>query len=223
MPRVIALIPVLLLISSCAAMVTQRKAVDSLMDSIPCCTSMAEFRYEPLPSGEPVAFRLDQNSDSFVFPSGKSYFKAFNLPEMKLPYPIQVKSFALGESINSAHVFYPKILLLDDHFAVRKVNAPVDFSLTKSGLKETSSVSWGLLRLKLETSFLVDIPDAKYLVIYTTRELMESKTSEYMANQMQPIPIPVPGGLIIGAIPLDPLPVNIPHSPFGWIYIKAGY
>lgn len=220
MVRVIALVLVVLLLSSCTAMVSYRKAVDSFIDSTPCCASMAEFTYEPLPSEETVNFRLDEKADSFVFPSGKSYFKAFLLPNKEAPYRILVKSFALGETIDKAHIFYPQVALLDDRFTIRKQSDPGNFILRKAGLKETASVSWGLLMLKLECSILVDIPAAKYLVIYTTKELM-LKTNEYMEQQILPIPVPIPGGVLIGAVPAGKLPVAIPHSPFGWISISV--
>jgi hypothetical protein len=218
--RAITLILVLPLLSSCAAMVTYRKAVDSFINSTPCCASMAEFKYEPLPSEETVTFRLDEKSDSFVFPSGKSYFKAFRLPNKEATYRIHVKSFALGETIDKAHIFYPQVALLDGGFTVVKQSDPGNFMLKKAGIKETASISWGLLMLKLEGSILVDIPDARYLVIYTTKELM-LKTSEYMSQQIQPIPVPIPGGVLIGAVPAGKLPVAIPYSPFGWISISV--
>jgi hypothetical protein len=202
-------------------MVKYRTAVDSFMDATPCCTSIAEFKYDPLPSDEPVTFELDENSDSFVFQSGKSYFKAFRLSNNEIPYRIHVKSFALGEGIESAHIFYPQIALLDGRFTVCKLSDPGDFVLKKAGFKETVSVSWGLM-LKLEGSMQVDIADARYLVIYTTKELM-GKTSEHMAKQIMPIPFPISGGYLIGAIPAGTLPVNIPNSPFGLISISIGF
>jgi len=93
--------------------------------------------------------------------------------------------------------------------------------LRKAGLKETASVSWGLLMIKLEGSMQVDIPDAIYLVIYTTDELMGSRTSEYMATQILPIPVTISGGLLIGAVPAGVLPVEIPSSPFGWVSARG--
>jgi hypothetical protein len=218
MPRAIALFILLLPLSSCAAQVTYQTAVDSFMDATPCCTSMAEFKYDPLSSDEPITFRLDENSDSFVFPSGKSYFKAFRLPNKEILYRIHVKSFVLGDSKYAAHIFYPQIALLDDRFTVCKLSDPGDFTLKKAGIKETASESWWLMRIKLEGSIRVDIPDAGYLVIYTTKELLR-KTSQYMAKQIQPLPIPIPGGVLIGAVPAGELPVAIPNSPFGWISI----
>lgn len=195
-----------------------RHAVDSFIDSTPCCKSMAEFEYEPLPPEGTVTFKLDEKSESFVFPSGKSYFKAFQLPKKEIPYRVHVKSFALGETIEKAHIFYPQVALLDGGFTVSKLSAPEDFVVKKAGLKETASISWGLLRLKLEGAILVDIP-AKYLVVYTTKELMGTRTSEHMSEQLQPIPVPISGGVLIGAVPAGKLPVAIPHSPFGWISI----
>jgi len=219
--RSTTLILALLLVPSCAAMVSYRKAVDSFMNSTPCCTSMAEFKYEQLSSVEPVTFKLDETSDSFIFPSGKSYFMAFRLPKKEPPYRINVKSFALGETIDKAHVFYPQLALLDDNFTIRKKSNPGDFILKKAGIRETASVSWGLLMLKLEGSILVDIPDARYLLVYTTEKLLGT-TSKYMALRMQPFPFPIPGGVLIGAAPTHKEPVAIPSSPFGWVYIEVG-
>ena len=218
MLRTIFLIFVLLLISSCAAMVTHQTAINSLMDATPCCTSMAEFRYVPLSLDEPINFRLDKNSESFVFPTGKSYFKAFSLPNKKTPYRIRIKSFALGETIDKAHIFYPQLALLNSRFIVIKQSDPRDFTLMKAGMSETASVNWGLLMLKLDGSILDDISDARYLVVYTTKELM-GKTSGHMAKQIQPIPVPIPRGIMTGALPEGEVPVNIPHSPFGWLSV----
>lgn len=202
-------------------MVTYPDAVDSFKSSEPCCTSMTEFKYEQLPSEELVSFRLDETSDSFVFPFGKSYFKVFQLPEKEKPYLIQVKSFALGDNIENAHIFYPQIALLDADFTVSKQSVPGDFILQKAGIKETASVSWGLMKLKLEGSILVDIPDARYLVVYTTKELMLD-TSLFMHRAILPIPVPISGGVLIGAVPSPhSIPLYIPHSPFGWVSVHA--
>jgi hypothetical protein len=221
--RAIALIILLLLLSSCAAMVTYGTAVDSFRNATPCCTSMAQFKYDPLPSDEPVSFRLDENSDSFVFPSGKSYFKAFRLPNKEIPYRIHVKSFALGETIDKAHIFYPQIALLDDRFSVCKLSDLGDFVLKKAGIKETASVSWGLLRLKLEGAMQVDKPDARYLVIYTTKELMIKRRSEYTTKRIVPIAVPYNSGALIAGVPMGEKYVTIPNSPFGWISIAIGF
>lgn len=216
--RAITLTLVLLLLSACAAMVTYRKSVDSFIDSTPCCTSMAEFKYEPLPSEEPVTFRLDEKSDSFIFPSGKSYFKAFQLPEKEVPYRIQVKSFALGQTMNTAHIFYPQVALLDGSFTVVKQSDLEDLVVKYAGFMETASTTWGVM-LKFERSILVDIPNTKYLVIYTTKELLR-KTSNYMSlDVLMTIPIPISGGVFMTPIPLGISPKPIPHSPFGWISI----
>lgn len=214
--KIASLFLILFLVPSCATMVSRRKAVESLAASTPCCASVDEFRYEQLPPEEPVTFRLDETSDSFAFPSGKSYFKAFLLPEKAIPYRIHVESFALGEKTDSAHIFYPRLALLDDGFIVRKQSKPGDFVLKKAGFRETASATRGL-QLKLEGSILVDMPDVRYLLVHTTDELLAT-TSQYTVLRIMPIIFP---GLV-GAIPLYKEPVDIPHSPFGWIYIKAG-
>lgn len=213
----LALVP--LLLTSCAATVTYQKAVASLKGSKSCCASMSEFSYAPLPLKKPVTFRIDGKSKAFVFPSGKSYFKAFRLPHRKIPYRIHVKSFALGDTVDHAHIFYPQVALLDDHFAVVKQSKASDFKIEKAGLGETAAVSWELLTLKLDGSILVDAPDATYMVMYTTSKLLARK-NRYMTLATQPVPIPVSGGMLWGIAPVGKRPVDVPNSPFGWISVE---
>lgn len=201
--------------SSCADMVSYRKAVDAYGNSTPCCTSISEFKCEQWSSEKSKTYRIDANSDSFRFISGKSYFLSFRLPDKKIPYRIHVKSFALGETIDKAHIFYPQLALWDDGFTVLKQSSPNDFVFKKAGFEETMSSSWGLM-IKFEGSMVVDMPDASYLLVYTTEELLR-KTSPYVAQRTMPIIFP---GLV-GALPWGKEIVKIPCSPFGLIYLAA--
>lgn len=196
-------------------MVSYETAVDSLRNAPGCCESNAQFSYEPLVEGEGVRFPLDASSDAFDFPSGKSYFKAFRLPASALPYRIRVTSFALGEHIRNAHVFYPQIALLDEGFTVIRQSAPGDFAMRKAGLGETAAETWGL-PVKIEGSVLVDNPRAKYLVVYTTEERLRSATAY---ATMRIVPIILPG--VVTALPAGREQVLIRHSPFGLLHVEV--
>lgn len=201
-------------VASCATMVSHEKAVDSLRNSRICCESIAQFEYDQLRESGDISFKLDQSSDAFNFRTGKSYFKAFLLPEKELPYRIIIRSFALGEHISKAHIFYPHIALLDDRFSIIKQSTLGDFSLSKVGVKEAAAETWGL-PIKLEGFVLVDRPNAKYILVFTTQELM-SRASPYETRRV--VPIIVPG--VVTAIPGGKETMYIRHSPFGLLHME---
>lgn len=205
---------VLISIVSCATMVSYEKASESLSNSVSCCESIAHFNYEPLPKVEGISFKLDESSDAFDFQSGKSYFKAFNLPPKDLPYFIKIDSYALGETIQNAHIFYPQIVVLDDHFVIIQQSVANDFTLRKVGYREVAKETGGL-PVKLEGSILVDNPNAKYILIFTTQKLMSSK-SPYVTLDVMPIILPG----VVTAIPTGKSTKQIHHSPFGLLHIE---
>lgn len=211
--RAVSLILILVLggVVSCATMVSHESALDSLQNAQSCCDSIAHFKYEHLPEAEGVSFNLDASSNAFDFQSGKSYFKAFHLPKAALPYRIKITSWALGEHINKAHIFYPQVTLLDENFGIVTQSTPGDFVLSKAGFDETASATWGL-PVKLEGAVLVDDPNAKFMLLYTTSALMRH-ASPYVARQA--IPIIVPG--MVTAIPGPEETMYIQHSPFGLV------
>ena len=204
-----------ILVASCAAMVSYEKAVDSLRNSGVCCESIKQFRYDQLSGAEPVSIKLDSSSDAFNFQSGKSFLKAFHLPEKEKPYIIKVTSFTLGESIYKAHIFYPQVALLDDRFDIVRQSVPEDFLLSKAGTKETAFETGGV-PVKLEGSFLVDNPNAKYVLVFTTKKLLDNK-SMYVVMGFSPLIVPG----VVGVIPTGLESVFIKHSPFGFLRIKV--
>ncbi len=207
------IVSLMLFIASCA--VTHQQAVDSLREAKECCQSMDEFRYEPLVEGKRVDFELDASSSAFRFETGKSFFKAFSLPKKQLPYYVHIKSFALGETIKTAHIFYPQLALLDEHYRVAAKNDPAAVFVTKAGMTETASVSWTALGIKFEDALLVDHPDARYVVIYTTDEMLKT-VSPYSTVRIAPVILPG----IVTALPIGKEMVLILHSPYGILSIE---
>ncbi len=204
----------MLFLASCAT--TYQQAVNSLRDAKECCQSMAEFQYEPLPAGNRVDFTLDASSPAFRFETGKSFFKAFSLPKRQLPYHVHIKSFGLGETVQTAHIFYPQLALLDKHYAVVARNDPGTVFVTKAGVTETAAVSWTALGIKFEDDLLVNRPDARYLVIYTTDEMLKT-VSPYSAIRIAPVILPG----IVTALPTGKERILIPHSPYGVLSIEV--
>lgn len=214
MLKVISAILVLPTIVSCATMVSYEDASESLRKAVSCCDSIAQFSYTPLVEDGGVSFRLDASSDAFNFQSGKSYFRAFRLPEKALPYRIRVTSSALGEHIRKAHIFFPHVALLDARFTTVWQSDAGDFTLSKAGTMEPAEESWGL-PVRLEGTVLINDPDAKYVLVFTTQALMR-RASPY--KTLRVVPVILPG--VVGAIPLGKETVYIRHSPFGLLQLE---
>jgi maltose operon protein len=190
--------------------------VESLRDAKECCQSLAEFRHEPLLEGKRVDFQLDASSPAFRFETGKSFFKVFSLPKKRLPYYVHIRSFALGETIKTAHIFYPQMALLDERTRVVAKNDPAAVFVTKAGVTETASVSWTALGIKFEDSLRVDDADARYVVIYTTDEMLMT-VSPYSTVRIAPVILPG----MVAALPTGTETVLVPHSPHGILSIEV--
>jgi hypothetical protein len=197
----------LMALVSCAPVVTYEKAMDSLSSSAICCTSIAQFRYDQLVEGEDVSFKLDESSAAFPFKTGKSYFKLFRLPDRELPYSIRIRSFDVDNTVNDILVFYPQIALLDDRFVMVRQSSPAVFSLSIVGFSELVSAgsSW---RFKLEGYVPIDSPNEKYVLVFTTEQLMRGAIP-----YRRPITVPA-------VIPMGFETAVIRHPPFAHLHMK---
>lgn len=152
-----------------------------------CCQDFSEFNYETLPTDKPFAFDIDQTSPAFIFTSGKSYFKALKLPNLPVPYSLRIRSYAQGEMIDKAHIFFPKILFLKEDFVVTDEVNPAylaeksddgDFAyeidpayvIEKSNDGAIKENKWGL-PVRLSGRITIENAESKYLLVITTDEL----------------------------------------------------
>lgn len=182
-----------------------------------CCTAMKELRYESIARGEEKSFDLNEHSPAYAFESGKSYFRAFILPQDGLPYTVTVQSYMLGESIDVAYIFAPAIMTLNDAFEPVRRSDPADFRLKQAGFTETVEQTWGLMyKLEGQVSFSGENSNEKYLIVLTTGELLKAKTS---LSTLRVVPIILPG--LVTALPVGEREVLVPHSPAGRITLSA--
>ena len=181
---------------------------------------MAQFKYKDIDFGEnDKIWLINSSSQAFQFPTGKSYFLAFHLPAYSGRYKIAIQSYALGEVLEKAHFFYPQVDLLDEKFNVVAHSSPQDFVLSKSPVPMAEQKTWGL-RMRQEGFVSVDSSDIKYMVIFTTSDLLKSK-SNYFRPLYSHIILPLPQPAVI-PIPNGKRRVFIPHSPFGLLNIVLG-
>jgi hypothetical protein len=210
----ILLICLTFVLSGCA--VPYSKVISQYQDAPICCTSMQEFEFEGIQIGDSRDFDLNENSPAYQFDTGKSYFKAFELPEWSSPYHLSIRSYMLGDHIDSAYIFYPQILTLNDNYEVVRSTDPRVFQFKKAGFTETAKQTWGLMyKLEGRISFTEENKPERYLIILTTDELLKAKTS---TSTWRTVPIIFPG--IVGVIPIGKYEVSVPHSPVGRISIS---
>jgi maltose operon protein len=194
------------LLGGCA--VSREQAHDTLAAATPCCSSLQSLPYQPLRPGEKVVFDVDERSPSFVFPSGKSYFKAFALPENGAPGRIELRSYAQGDRIDRAHVFYPGLLMLDRDFRVVAEVVPALASARGTNKAAMEENSWGM-PARLQGGVQIE-PAYRYMIVRTTASLL-AKHSSYLE--------PARGiGAAIGTVPQGQF--AIAHSPVGRIVVE---
>lgn len=202
---------IILMLSGCAT--PYSTVMKSYKEASICCESMEDFEFENIEIGDPKGFDLNEKSSLYLFDTGKSFFKAFALPQSAHPYQVTIRSYMLGDVIKSAYIFFPQAVTLDEDFKVVRSTNPQIFQLQKMGLTET----WGL-RYKIEGH--IYFPEGnkveKYLIILTTDELLRAKIS---LTAWRIVPFIFPG--IVGAVPAGKEEVLVPHSPWGKLNISV--
>lgn len=160
--------------TGCAQTIESAKQAQSTARS--CCTTIAQLPYEDLePNNHQITFDITTNSPYFNFESGGSYFKAFSLkPSLKSNKKLSLKSYIQTLGFGRKNYFFqPALLLLDNNYQI------IANSTSISELIRNDLFSSGDVVLNKS----VDLPaNVKYLIIYTTPQLMEAKTL-YQFNQ----------------------------------------
>ena len=212
----------ILLSSGCATPTPYEQLMKTYHEAPICCESMKDFAFESIGIGDSVSFDLDENSPAFLFQTGKSYFKAYAIPQSSYPYQVSIKSYMLGEQSESAYIFYPRIITLDEEFRVERSTDLQCFQILRVGFLEWLKQP-GALWYKIEGSiaFTEENSSEKYLVIITTDELLHAKTPLSRVQLLRiPTPIPdMPGAAIL--VPIGKEEVLVPHMPSGRITISV--
>lgn len=197
-----------ILLAGCAASYQSVKA--SYDQARPCCATLSDLKYQKLSDQGPTLVEIDETSQVFQFDTGKSYVAAFVLPARAAPYTLSLKSFTLGDHIDSSHIFYPQVLILDAQHQALAQHQLNGLRATSATFFETvDAKSWGLM-IKLDAAVVIDPAAARYAVIYTTTQLL-ALSSPYLT--MRGAPVILFG--IMTVLPMGKYQANIRHSPFG--------
>lgn len=136
-----------------------------------CCTDPAHFRYEPLPADGAVDFEIDGRSPTFEFQSGRSAFRAFELPAGGRPYTLEVRSFLAGPpDPRRARVFYPVVAILTDDFLVSRAT---ELELLRFDLPVLERTTRPAYRVSVPVDPLAT--RERYVVVFTPAKLATTR------------------------------------------------
>lgn len=106
------------MLSACATPVADQVTA---LDRAPlCCTTFAQFNFEPLAIDQVRSVKLSAERPAFQFDSGKSFFYAARLPAFTTPLVLTVDSLGVLAGEGRSSVFLPEILLLDAQYRVTR-------------------------------------------------------------------------------------------------------
>jgi hypothetical protein len=213
--RVVLAGAVVLLTAGCGHFVDVRGDLASLEKAQPTATQ-PDLTFEKLAVPVDTYFWIDEKSPLVDFGpnDGKSYVKAFELPE-STGYRIRIRSYSLRDGLLSAAMFFPIVTFLDaDKKVISNSGA---WSTTRGGLfsGELSEAIW------LEYVDLITPQQPyRYIVLRTTRARIAQGGTASLAEPVQLaagasyhyVPIYIPSG------PSGPIPLA--GSPVGYFGIK---
>ena len=137
---------------------------------------MASFPYRSLASVQRATIELTAASPAFVFPSGKSYFAAFELPPFDGPYRIKIDSYLLGDE---NEIFLPVVLTLNgQHYVARSF--PEDLFRPATTALNGNSGPPRTLTATIEVGEVERTE--RYLVILTREDLLGAWISTSSSN-----------------------------------------
>jgi hypothetical protein len=152
-----------------------------------CCKSISEFSFESIQIGDKKGFYFKEDSPAYMFKTGKSYFRAFVLPQSSYPYQVSVGSCILAgfdpDYELLSYVFFPQLLILNENYEVVRSSYPVDFrarEVLSTDIDQIESIlepycSGHMVAGKIP--FTTEDMSEKYLIILTTNDLLKAKTS----------------------------------------------
>jgi hypothetical protein len=209
--------------AGCGQFVDMKSSLEAYRAASPCCTSFAELKYEQLTYPADLSISIDDHSPVFDFDrAGKSRFAAFELPQPGTPYRLVLRSYLLGDGLFDKAAFFPLVTFLDADKKPFYTSSAlllkfVPFTLTN----EPSEPS------RLEFARVIMPPDperyetpARYIVIHTSRELIESGG---YASQVGPVRIAASSTYIPIIIPVPAGPSGPTHragSPIGALRLR---
>lgn len=142
--------------------VPKQQQIDALKEKTACCEHYWELPFKRVSLDKTYEFQINSELPVYDFRSGKSYVLA-------LEVPLYYKSFKLKiDSYFDDSVFYPTVAILNDrYFAIKKIS---DKAIRR---ENRSKFSRSFISGQIDVNETEEI--AKYVLIYTTKDLLDSK------------------------------------------------
>jgi hypothetical protein len=155
----------MVLLGGCATMEDMRGQLDAAPS---CCATLRELPVTSATPGVPVSFAAGDSAPVYAFKTGKSHFIAIKLPQPRTANVARIEvdhSGFVGLDVykNTVRSFCPAYMLLDEDFVELKT-APVHVARVRPSLLRSAHFA-GAIRVP---------PEATYLVLLTTKQLLES-------------------------------------------------
>lgn len=199
---------IFMVFSACAPKLSIQ--MDKLNQQQSLVSNLDDLNYQPLMMNEEIKINVDEKSAVYLFSTGKSYVKAFSLPEGR-PLKVTIKSYFIGPFVDESVVFIPCASLLSRDYQVLSLLDPELPIIEKASLDETGGV-----RFKNTLSISVTESDSvTNFIIYTTDRHLSQTSDAYIKEMAQAI---IPGVTVI-TVPIGKHNVKVPHSPVGRLRI----
>lgn len=145
----------------------------ALANAPDCCASLAELPYTALSGAGTQSMEIGPASPAYAFDSGKSFFAAYRIADLKRPAEIVVASRRGAEPGSALQLwpdfrmlaFEPTLLVLDAQFRIRR--------RISAGPPDDACATQALADVFATRVDLVEPPaDAAYLVVLTTADAL---------------------------------------------------
>lgn len=186
-PRTLPLLLAALLLAACAAGGPRSRSVpaapggharvdpaliEALDAAPPCCATLAELPYQPLAAQGPFTLALTPQSPAFEFDSGKSFFAAYSLAGLPVPFTLEIASLIpdADHPRGPQPLIAPSVLILDTgHRVIARLDSEAAQPICRPGDR---SVAYSL-RWRSDAAGR----EAAYLVVMTTEQMRRTRLS----------------------------------------------
>lgn len=165
--RAWCLVCVMVTITACASRPPSLGTVRKALDQEPaCCASPMQFEFEPFPTDRELRMPIGPGSKAYAFPSGKSFFRAFRVPDDKFGQTVEIATWPVVRGLitfDGAHILVPYFMFLDANKAVTRV-----------GVKPALKSHYAFFENRDYWTGQVKLMDnERYLVVYTSPAMFD--------------------------------------------------
>lgn len=187
---------------------SREAAMKQLQTATPCCHNWADLPFHDALPDEPREFTIDKFSPVAELDGDRTHFLTFVLPDYKKPYRVVFQAQPSARHLGSSFLLAPTVTVLNADYQ----------TLTTANVALCVYFSWRPSMSGAFGAVTVDNPDARYLVVTTSKKQLASTTywaqsPTSFSNVNVPSKSPLAG--IQSAAPVTSGNFKVPHAPAG--------